>query len=125
MEVKAVKFPSMADFFGTATPFGRLLAVSLLLHALAAVPFLSAGHNRFGGAAVAYLDLNMEMARQPAPATNPARPAVAEKAVTPVPTPAALPLLQYRRWTSCRRMPKKRWMAPPRNRRQCRKRLSG
>jgi protein TonB len=88
MEVKAVKFPSMANFFGTATPFGRLLAVSLLLHALAAVPFLSAGHNRFSGAAVAYLDLNMEMARQPAPASNSARPAVAEKAVAPVPTPA-------------------------------------
>ncbi len=92
MEVKAVIFPSMADFFGTATPFGRLLAVSLLLHALAAVPFLSAGHNRLGGAAVAYLDLNMEMARQPAPATNFARPTVAEKAVTPVPTPAAAPV---------------------------------
>jgi len=89
MQVKAEKFPSMADFFGTAAPFGRMLAVSLVLHALAAVPFLSAGHNRFSGVAVAYLDLNIEMARQPAPANNSARPAVTERAVVPVPPPAA------------------------------------
>lgn len=88
MEAKAEKFPSMTDFFGTAAPFGRMLAVSLLLHALAAVPFLSPRHGRFGGATIAYLDLNMEMTRQPAPVTNTAMPVVAEKAVSPVQTPA-------------------------------------
>jgi protein TonB len=89
MEAKAGKFPSMADFFGMSAPFGRMLAFSILLHALAVVLFLSPRHGRFGGATVSYLDLNMEMARQPAPVTNPAKPAVSGKYEPPVPSPAA------------------------------------
>jgi protein TonB len=88
MEITAPKIPSIGDFFETATPFGRMLTLSLLLHAIAAVPFLSPRHDRFGSANVAYLDLNMEMARQPPPVTNPPKPAVAEKTVAPVQTPA-------------------------------------
>ena len=89
MEVNAENFPSMASLFRTATPFGRMLAFSLLLHALAAGLFLSARNGRFGGATVAYLDLNMELARQPVPAIDPVEPAVAEKALAPVRAPAA------------------------------------
>jgi protein TonB len=87
MEITARKFQSIADFLKTATPFGRMLALSLFLHAIAAMPFLSPRHGSFGRANVAYLDLKMEMARKPAPVSNPAKPAVAEKAVAPVQTP--------------------------------------
>lgn len=89
MEVKTEKFPYMADFFGTAAPLGRMLAVSLLLHILVAVPLLSSRHGgRFGGATVAYLDLNMKMFRQLTPVTNPSKTAVADKSVAPDQTPA-------------------------------------
>lgn len=89
MEVKTEKFPFMTFFFGTATPFGRMLAFSLLLHALAAVPFLSPRHERFGGATIAYIDLNMETARQSAPVSNSRKPVVFEKSTVPVQAPAA------------------------------------
>lgn len=88
MEVEEKKFPTMADYFGTAAPFGRMLAVSLFLHAFAFVLLLSPRHGSFGGATVAYLDLNMEMARQPAPVNNHYKTAVTEKAAVPVQMPA-------------------------------------
>jgi protein TonB len=88
MEVKAEKFPFMANLFGTATPFGRILAVSLILHVLAALPFFLPRHGRFGAATVAYLDLDMEMGHPPRSLINPAKPAVTEKNEPPVPSPA-------------------------------------
>jgi len=101
MEITAWKFQSIADFFETASPFGRMLALSLLLHAIAAVPFLSPQQGRFGMENVAYLDLSMEMARKPVPVINLVKPAVAGKAVvpaqapvTPVPTVSELDKLQ-------------------------------
>lgn len=88
MEIIARKFPSVADFFETTTPFGRMLALSLLLHAIATVPFLSPWRGSFGRANVSYVDLNLEMARKPAPVTNPVKTPVAEKTAAPVQTRA-------------------------------------
>ncbi len=81
------KFPSLTGVSVTGDPFVRMLVLSLLLHALAFAPFLSRGAGRFSKAAVAYMDLNMEMtgnktpagpipaAKKEAPPIHPAAPA--------------------------------------------------
>jgi periplasmic protein TonB len=88
MEITARKVPPIADLFETVTPLGRMLALSLFLHAIAAVMFLSPRHGGFGMANVAYLDLNLEMAQMPAPFKNPTKSTVAENAA-PNKIPAA------------------------------------
>lgn len=71
--------------------FGRLLVVSLLLHAAASVPFLSPGHGRSNGTKVTYLDLKMTAEGGAASPATPAKSAVNEKDIPPAPAPAAPP----------------------------------
>jgi periplasmic protein TonB len=71
--------------------FGRMLAISLLLHIVAFIPFFFAGHARFSGPSVPFLDLNMGMEAKSDPMPDPAKGAVKEKVEAPAPPVPAPP----------------------------------
>jgi protein TonB len=81
MEVKICSFNTIARPLWLNTQFGRMLAVSLVLHVIASVPFLISGHARFAGPPVPFLDLNMGMVAK----TAPPKVAFREHAAAPVP----------------------------------------
>ncbi len=87
------KFPSLARFCVVDTPFARMMALSLLLHAFAFAPFLSRGTGRFNRAAVAYMDLNMEMTGNKAPTGS--IPAARNEAPPIHPAASAEPLSEF------------------------------
>jgi protein TonB len=71
------------------TRFGRWLVVSLLLHAIAFIPFLIAGHGRINATAVKYLDLNMIMNDQSSSPVIPSTPPPSLKEAPSLPPPTA------------------------------------
>lgn len=78
METKSRQIPALVNALGVDTLFGRMLALSVIIHAIASMLFLFPWHGSFSVASVPYLDLNMRMAAQsasPAPSRQ-AIPAV-------------------------------------------------
>jgi periplasmic protein TonB len=73
--------------------FGRMLAISLLLHIIAFMPFFFAGHARFAGPSVPFLDLNIGMDAKSDPMANPAKGVVKENVEAPAPPPVPAPPL--------------------------------
>jgi len=90
MEVKICSFNTTTRPLWLNTQFGRMLAVSLLLHVIAFMPFIIPGHARFAGPTVPFLDLDMGMEAKTAPPAPP-KEAVSEHAEAPAP-PVPAPL---------------------------------
>jgi protein TonB len=88
MEVKICSFNTMTRPLWLNTRFGRMLAVSLLLHVIAFMPFIFPGHARFAGPPVPYLDLNMGMEAKTHPPALP-KDAAREHAEAPAPPPVS------------------------------------
>jgi len=81
----------MDQIFGLNCQFARMMALSILFHVIASLPFLYPRYESFGKATVTYLDLNLGPAGQPvlpAAAVKPAKPAVTIRSQAPVPLPA-------------------------------------
>lgn len=80
METKQRQLPSLVNALGIDTLFGRMLVLSIIIHAIGSTLFLFPWHAGFNGAAIPFLDLNMRMAAQSAspPASPQAKPAVAD-----------------------------------------------
>lgn len=71
METKSRQIPSVVNALGVDTLFGRMLLLSIIIHAIASIFFLFPWQSSFNGASVPYLDLNMRMAGQSAsPSTS-------------------------------------------------------
>jgi protein TonB len=68
-----------------------MMAISLLLHIIAFIPFFSAGHTRFAGPPVPFLDLGMGMEAKPDPMPDTAKGVAREDAEAPAPPPVAAP----------------------------------
>jgi periplasmic protein TonB len=73
MEVRICRFNTISRALWLNVQFGRMMAISLLLHIIAFIPFFSSGHARFAGQSVPFLDLNMGMVAKPAPLPDPAK----------------------------------------------------
>jgi periplasmic protein TonB len=86
METNNGKVTCMEQLIGINGQFGRMMALSLLFHVIASLPFLYPHYGSLSRSAIAYLDLNMEMSGHPvlpAPPMNPAKPNVTVKAQAP------------------------------------------
>jgi periplasmic protein TonB len=85
MEVRICRFNTISRPLWLNAQFGRMMAISLLLHIFAFIPFFFAGHAGFAGPSVPFLDLNMGMEAKSDPLSNPAKGAVKENVETPAP----------------------------------------
>lgn len=100
METKQRQLPSLVNALGIDTLFGRMLVLSIIIHAIWSTLFLFPWHAGFNGAAAPFLDLNMRMAAQSAspPASRQAKPAAADPVnikdeATPLSPPKDAPAL--------------------------------
>jgi periplasmic protein TonB len=93
MEVRIYRFSTISRPLWLNAQFGRMMAISLLLHIIAFIPLFSAGHARFAGPSVPFLDLNMGVEAKPGTQPDPAKGAVRENDETPAQQPVPAPPL--------------------------------
>lgn len=78
MDVNICRFSTITRPLWLNAQFGRMLAISIIMHIVAFMPFFLAGQARFAGPSVPFLDLNMGMEAKSEPLPNPAKEAVKE-----------------------------------------------
>lgn len=85
MEFRICRFNTISRPLWLNVQFGRMMAISLLLHIIAFIPFFSAGHERFPGPSVTFLDLNMGIEAKSDPLSDTAKGAVRDNFEAPAP----------------------------------------